>query len=91
VDGFLGIRHGRRVVGLMTSALDGLDTRHKAAAILGGAKLRMLEDAGLAVVDKQRLETLEQLYKAVKVFKGTELLSQKAVDVIEELEAMERE
>lgn len=76
----------------MSSALNDIkDTRAKAAAIISGHKLDMLEQAGMTVVDKRRLEALERLYKAVKVFKDTELLSQKAVDVIKELEAMERE
>jgi hypothetical protein len=50
----------------MTSTLDGLDARAKAAAILSGRKLQMLEDAGLTVVDKRRLEALEELYRDVK-------------------------
>lgn len=37
------------------------DVRERAAAILTSDKLRMLEEAGLTVVDKRRLEALERL------------------------------
>jgi hypothetical protein len=80
----------------MSSALDGLDTRAKAAAILGGRKLDMLERAGLTVVDKQRLEALERLYEAEKSLQeATDSLtafeaSEDAAEAMRELEAMER-
>lgn len=38
---------------------DGSDVRHKAAAILSGHKLRMLEEAGLTVVEKQWVRDME--------------------------------
>lgn len=38
-----------------------MDTRHKAAAILSGNKLRMLESAGLTVVESNRQAALEHI------------------------------
>ncbi|SIS88664.1 hypothetical protein [Alicyclobacillus vulcanalis] len=42
------------------------DVRQRAAAILSGRKLQMLEEAGMTVVDKRRLEALERLYDAAR-------------------------
>jgi hypothetical protein len=45
----------------MSGTFDGLDARAKAAAILNGRQLQMLEDAGLAVIDRRKLEALDRL------------------------------
>jgi hypothetical protein len=50
----------------MTSALDGLDTRAKAAAIISGRKLDMLEQAGMMVVERRKLEALERVAEEAK-------------------------
>ncbi|SFU39771.1 hypothetical protein [Alicyclobacillus macrosporangiidus] len=46
----------------MASTVDDIrDVRQRAAAILSGHKLRQLEEVGLAVVDRRRLEALEKV------------------------------
>lgn len=46
-----------------------LTTRPQAGAILSGRKLEMLEEAGITVVDRQRLQALETVMEAVKAWK----------------------
>lgn len=42
-----------------------MNAMHKAGAILGGHKKQMLIDAGLVVVEKERLDALEALWDAI--------------------------
>lgn len=46
-----------------------MNTRHKAAAILSGSKLRMLEEAGLMVIEKSQLDEMH----ADKMHKNAQL------------------
>lgn len=41
--------------------MSNLSARERAAGILSGHKLRMLENAGIVVMDKQRADALEKL------------------------------
>ncbi|SFV08068.1 hypothetical protein [Alicyclobacillus macrosporangiidus] len=51
----------------MTSAYDDIaDPRARAEAIVGQARLKRMEQAGLMVVDRSRLEALERLYRSIK-------------------------
>lgn len=47
------------------------DVRQKAAVILSGRKLQMLEEAGLAVVERRRLEALERLAQAAMEWRNS--------------------
>lgn len=79
----------------MTSTLDGLDARAKAAEIIRWRRLQQLEDAGLTVIERRRLEALERvaeiarhLYSHHYVEYNDETTWQELWDA---LEAMERE
>jgi hypothetical protein len=80
----------------MTSALDGLDTRAKAAAIISGRKLDMLEQAGLMVVGAEQHQAMIAAARAlVHRYSKEGIIGKACAGDIEQLkqalEAMERE
>ncbi|GMA50160.1 hypothetical protein GCM10025857_15170 [Alicyclobacillus contaminans] len=68
------------------------DVRGRAAAILTDHKLRMLEQAGLKVVERRRLEALERLAEEVERARlSGQLVCPPPLEyAISELEAMEK-